>query len=607
MGALNFPVEKGVMPSTLGHVECLKIWREYQSKHANKCHPAQLFPILNIDNDIKVGVSDVIVGANKYPVNQCTLMYGENAATNANASMVGDMLATMYRYNEKEGYSPAVKTPEQRDFLCLPKVNLAHEVELAGVKENNPSVASAHYFDILTSKSRVAIPFMSDILAKMPADSRVVAPGVSKVFKNEKPPYQRDQIFVPVSSIPSIKKFDKLDHAWVYTETSRGYRGEDAAGVGALSIGYNFLKMPRNYVKAWSLTQDLINLCRVVGVQGRKVNFSTPPTVFTLAVLEANGFAVGCSRSLKEYKELGDVVPGIYMNVPGGIVYRDVSSKPPALKDRQVTYMDKHDFEYLVESIKVGEVVPLHINCYFQELARIRKEIGIQISSLPHNGVHYLGVFTRSVDFTECVIRFSRANSYRNSFVYHRVPFKVADPFGSLFDEQIVFPRTKAMPVIGDMYKVEPVSEEFVKSSVKMDLNDYETIPQNEVQVNEYAIWAQLLRSDLATVYEFVHEVHNNLRNYYAMGAEPSGHYVRSLMPHYKDYDEFLNEVHTHKVLSTIKRELEAEHSLVPVKEVLNFKDAEEHDANVDDSNLNYLLEQSITEAPGEKVKKKLF
>jgi len=512
LGAGSFEIDPTVEPSALNPFDCLKIWNMYLTKNKGKMHPAQIISSYNVDNDIKVNVGSVVIGDEILPVKQCTIIPKTNGAFVANVAAVSDILATSYRHT-KQGFSSSIAKPAEQALFGVPDVKAYDTLIGLNVQEANPSQAALCYFDMLSSKPRIAIPLMSDILKSMPGEFSASSTIMSRKYKAEKGDFQRDEIFIPKISSPKVTFFDKLDTCYKFLDRSRAFRGEDGSGVGALSIGYNLFKMPRHYAKSWAYCQDMRMLCAQMGVP-KWVNFLEMPGTMHLNVLIANGFCCGVPVSGKKFDDQKPE-PGLYMNVPGGIVLRNIGSKTPSVTKLGVTYMPRQEFENLAESVTPYQVIPIHLNPYMEEQISVKKGLGYMPSSMGHNGIVYMGIFKSVYTMNQLIRRFSKANSFRNTFVYHRVPFNLADPMGDLFRDDVIFPKTRNRSKKDELYDNIQVDESVVNLKIDNSIMEIDTVPPDIASVTAFPLWTALVQSPDEIIYEFEVDILDNLSNYY--------------------------------------------------------------------------------------------
>lgn len=504
IGASEIEVPDDIEPSSLNPFECLRIFQAYQKTALSRGHPSELFPAFNVESDIKITAAEVYVEGVKYPVKQCTVIAGDQGGLYLNASALGDMLATSYRYTPT-GYVHSIQKLEERTLMCVPDMKCLNKIPEIGIKERNPRQTSYAYFDVFTAKPKIAIPLMSDLISKMDSVFYAKSGPMTEAYKKMSGNFKREVINLPKMSIPNVRIFDNLDLAYRFHERSKSFRGEDAAGVGALSSGYYLIKMPRHYAKAWSFCQDMRFIMSSLLRKNKYVNFTIPPSMFILNVLVANGFCCGVSSSQRKFNEK-DPVPGLYFHVPGGILYRDIGTKGPAVTKRGVTYMKEGDFFTLLESIKSDDVIPIHLNCYMAKLLEEDK-IGVIPSSMPHNGVVYLGIFKTSFSFVELVKRFSRANSFRNTFVFHRVPFICADPYGKNYKKAVIFPKTRIVSKKDELYDQLSVSKETVEMDLLEDIVDITEVPQDVVITSTIKLWNMICNQVKGSQEQFIQEL----------------------------------------------------------------------------------------------------
>lgn len=538
IGAVDFEVPDDVEPSSLGHIECLKIFQKYQETALKRGHPMELFPAFNVNNDIKVTVAEVAVGEEKYPIKQCTVLAGAQHGMSMNASAVGDMLATSYRWTTT-GFVNSIQKVEERKLMCVPDIKAIGKLPEIGIKEKNPRQAAYAYFDVFTAKPKISIPLMSDIITKMDPQFYIKSTKMSEAFNKLEGDYKREIINLPKISVPEVRVFNNMDLAYRFHERSKAFRGEDAAGVGSLSAGYPLVKMPRHYAKAWAFCQDLRLIIKSLTRTEKRVNFNIPPGMFILSVLVANGFSCGVAHSQRRF-DPKNPVPGLYSYVDDGITYRDIGTKGPAVTKRGITYMAEADFINLLESIKGGEVVPIHMNCYMAKLIDDNK-IGLLPSSMAHNGIVYMGIFSSTYLLVDLIKRFSKANSFRNTFVYHRIPFVLADPCGKLFMKAVIFPKTRIVTKKDDLYESMVIAKETLDIELAESLVEIEEIPQDVPLTSAFRIWSQVCNASKPERELFITELVDAGEFYYAhRDPKLTSGLLIELLPFYTTYEELV-------------------------------------------------------------------
>jgi hypothetical protein len=568
MGAGDFPLDPSVMPSKLGDWECLRLWNEYQREMETRAHPASVFPILNIENDIKVGKTQVAVGDKVYKVSQATVEVGPQGAFNAHCASVADMLATSYRYVDKDGFVNAIQKTEERIRLGVPNMGSINEVIRLDVTEKNPHQMAKSYYDMFTAKPSMALKMMTNVMDNLEVAetkekkttlkgapitlsvphenedknkprarsfSIVSRPLSKKAYSDyvegdgddvKKIKTPKTWIVLPRSSYPTMIAIKKLDACYKMLDRSRAFRGEDASGVGAISAGYYIMKMPRNYAKAWSLVQDYTMLLRECGKKYKRLYFPSSPGPFKLSVLVANGFQCATPQSLLKLKDPLDVTPGVYMNLPDALTIRDFKSTPPIIKKLGITYMMSEDFSTLMSTMVVDQVLPLHLNPYMENYLEKNKDMGILPSSMPHNGIVYIGYFKSSVTFLDLVMRFSESNYHRNTFVYHRMPYRLFDKYRKMFDNDVKFPKTRATKVEADLYAYDESITEIDKVPLE-DFSEVTDIPDDIPEISTGRLWNLIVRQSTSNLVEFVEEY----INYFPLSYKEEGvKFVNSLL-----------------------------------------------------------------------------
>jgi len=478
-------------------------------------HPSQMLGAYNVDDDIRVGLSSVSIGKEQYDIHQCTIVpKGKDGTFIVNASVVSDMLATSFRFQEKEGIVSSIAKPEERSLMNVPEMKAVNVLENMGVEENNPSQASLCYFDLFLSKPKIAVPLMSDILGTLPDEFSCVSPKMTEFFVKAKKPYYRDEIRIPVISTPTVTFFEKMDLCYRFLERCRAFRGDDGSGIGALSIGYPLFKMPRHYMKSWAFCQDMRMLCNQMG-NDLRINFIEAPGTMHLNVLVANGFMIGVSISARRFDK-AKPLPGLYSSVPDAIVVRNIGSKPPTVTKLGVNYIAKEDFENLVDTLVPGQVIPIHMNPYMEEKLSVSKGLGYMPSAMAHNGIVYMGIFKSIFKMSQLIKRFSRANSFRNTFVYRRVPWLLADPMKNFYMEDVIFPKTRDRAKKDELYESVVVDETLAPlKDMRALMLEIEAIPDDVATNTALPLWTAIFKSSDDELYLFEKDILDNIIHYY--------------------------------------------------------------------------------------------
>jgi len=222
-------------------------------------------------------------------------------------------------------------------------------------------------------------------------------------------------------------KLKDIAKIWRYLSGSRAFRGEDASGIGILTIGYYFFDMTRRMAKNIALAYDLMNLmenfkCNVMDITGSKV------PEYVVRILVANGKCL-IDRLNSQWKKGKDVEAGIFSDLanPGNVCrYLKIDAQPPEVKKeiiewREVNYKEK---------LKYYQKDYYAIFClgFLEPTLKDMTDVCLFPAIMGHNGTCYIGLGPGGVEFDVLASRCGMMNSYRNAFPYHRKPFISVDP-----------------------------------------------------------------------------------------------------------------------------------------------------------------------------------
>jgi len=246
------------------------------------------------------------------------------------------------------------------------------------------------------------------------------------------------------------------DEAWFYHSKCKQVRGADLRGQGIVSISYYTFGLSRAIIKDMSAAKDIMAFLKAHG-DYKQVVLHPKVKEYVARILVFNG--ITCVYLNNE--TLPDPIPGkvgIYKDTRGPFCELvDICTVPPVVKKEVVEY-DKINPVNSLNSIVIDQRLPMKRGkgyftkkqiCYkfayaYLTPTLIESNLKFFPSWSPHSGrVIVTKQSPCSYPPMDLVERFSISNSYRNAFVYARIPYGMVDPYAKplLYMEPILLPQ----------------------------------------------------------------------------------------------------------------------------------------------------------------------
>jgi len=255
------------------------------------------------------------------------------------------------------------------------------------------------------------------------------------------------------------------ENAWKYALISDGARGMYKSR-GNFSVGYYSYPLAAHYVRVVSEARDIISMCRMLKVSGVEM---VDKDVTLAQLLSYNGITVLC-RALS-CEEQDKKTPGIYgkVNVACSL-YRSAPPKP--VIDRGVVKFSN------VPPMENNEIRSAYIRndlsyCSIFPSSRVSDGICmLYYSEKMHSTCNEDQKKLFAEELETYIKRFSMGVSYRNNFIFSRVPFSVKDPYRNHFCS-VLYPRLSKEKQTLDLSEGKKDSFEVPFSIIEDDLECY--------------------------------------------------------------------------------------------------------------------------------------
>jgi len=238
----------------------------------------------------------------------------------------------------------------------------------------------------------------------------------------------------------------KLEDAWIYSLRSDALRGISKKR-GLFTAGYYSFPLSPHYIKWIAEARDIIT---VMNQRHIKAIEMLDANRMLIDILVHNGVVVVC-RAIsteegvykdKKDKAAGIVTPGVYARVPCAVsLYRGLPLKP-VLDQKTVK------FEKVVPMVD-GELRSMYLHAQLPVCAvypSVRVADGVVMtyfSVVEHSKPKTPQVQSLQKTVGLLSTRFCRAVTWRNVYVFTRVPYYIRDPYADSFVQGIKYPRLK--------------------------------------------------------------------------------------------------------------------------------------------------------------------
>jgi len=236
----------------------------------------------------------------------------------------------------------------------------------------------------------------------------------------------------------------KLEEAWIYALRSDALRGI-AKKRGLFTAGYYSFPLPAHYIRWIAEARDILSVMRE-----RKIRaIETLDTNRMLIEILVHNGAVVVNRSMSteegKFVKKGkdkEVPPGVYARVPCSVsLYRALPLKP-VLDNKTVK------FEAVVPMVD-GEIRSMYLHsvlpvCALYPSTRVAEGVVMTYySSVEHAKPKVPQQQAMQKKIGELGVRFCRSITWRNAFVFTRVPYYIRDVYAEYFVAGIKYPRLK--------------------------------------------------------------------------------------------------------------------------------------------------------------------
>lgn len=442
----------GTVPSSRDYLECRRLLAAHFAKTPSSQHPAsqveKLLKTSNVSfNPVQVSTKDeVFVVRRGYLV--------EDPETSV-ADITCAFASTMLAYYVRGDGEASLKVPLDNataTILNLPTLDLVVDRSRIGNFTKSAVKARDEMYGILKENIPVAMHTSSKILSKLPDQFSEEHPtsNVSLVkyydAKNVLS-VNRYKFKIPIAGPIKVIKSIDVTKAWRLLAKSRGFRGEDNAGIGVLSIGYYWFEMNRTMVKYISRIHDLINFMKFCGVTVLILGHSSKLPEFIVKSLILNGYTV-----VDEYSNAPSYSdePGFYstysVNVRRAKLITPTFEKPQ-VKSKIVEWPRSNLNSILKQMDMINDDVSSAVEivfCFGLLLKGMGKEFTYFPTTMPHNGsVIITKLMVKGYSFDSLVVRMASSNCFRNNFPFNRVGYYSVDPMTEFTNptDNIILPR----------------------------------------------------------------------------------------------------------------------------------------------------------------------
>jgi len=458
----DIDIPGSTLPSKLHILTCYKNVISYYKTHGMSSHPSKTLENMLFEQDVSYTPVKVVTQLKEEyeVVKGFTVKKGD---PNQILSVACGFTATALAFFPKlDDTGRLMELPKAKDLESLKWVypDLGALRLSTGNTTKSPTMAQSEIYNSLKSSPLVAVHLMSAILDKVPQfsdiDKRLAIPlnkfydknGIDK--KDRMVPRSPVAIKLPIVN----EKKNAVDNAWKYLDKSRQIRGEDAAGIGSLTMGYYFGDHPRSIIKYLSLIYDVRALMMQFEVTNVIVHKGFPDYVKRSLVLSGYWVISKGDLTLPRYDS---TVPGIYNDIDknvSALEVRDLICERPKVLKGVVMYpiIDLST----IESSMVSSGTEFAVRFVVAKLPIMRlfsneKKLAFFPSSQPHNAYIWVGGFasTGSYDISLLALRTLNANIYRNHYPINKVAFFSRDPMCKhfAFDKGICLARMSTAKV----------------------------------------------------------------------------------------------------------------------------------------------------------------
>jgi hypothetical protein len=495
-------IPKDTRPSTLNLMTCYKNVIAHFKTTGLNLHPSKTLENILFEQSVSYSPK-VVVTSEKvtYEVKKGFLV--NEKESNEVAVIASGFVSTNLAYHAKvDNTGRIADLPKSKDLVSLnwkyPDLG-SLRVAIKNTTKS-PNIAQAEMYNSLRNAPLLAVHFMSGILNRVPEFS-VVDDRLSKAMTAF---YDKNKIPTPERFVPRVPVAIKLktvvtekgavENFWLFVDRSRQIRGEDAAGIGTLSIGYYFGDHPRTLIKHISFLYDLRALLKFYKVDHLIISRNIPDFVKRSLVLNGYWVITGGDISLPRYNS---DVPGIYTSIGKGkdaLEVRDFMCERPKIMKNVVMWpeVDIGILECSMVSSSQDQATR-YVVAKLPMLPILEKsKFALFPSSQPHNGYVWVGGSEVGGSFRlpQLALRSLTSNIYRNHYPLNRVPFWTFDSMNAHFSfgESIVLARMStakivkeelAFPFDDGVDKDKPVI--FDASELKVDVSEWEKVVTEEV------------------------------------------------------------------------------------------------------------------------------
>lgn len=403
--------------------------------------------------DLKRRESDIIVSDNYIQTTSGVQMVKDGYIedyTSKDAAMrqVADVISMYTSYSTKQKTITTVFTPEVCNAVRIPYLDLVAERQ--SLKVFVVDALEARQMILFKMQNNKVLPFMWFYY-------------LQKILHHDSmKPYRRDANQVQISwyekqtLIHKHYRFPKyymfcsykvtlfnmsLEKTWVYALRSDALRGIQKKR-GMFTSGYYSFPIPAHYTRWISEARDILTVCKDRDISVIEMYDANR---MLIDILVHNGLAVVCkaiSVATPVHDEKGKVKPGVYGKYKGvKSIYRPIATRPTL--DKKTVKFEKivppSDGE--IRSVYLTAVLPY---CALYPSTRVADGIAMMYySAVEHANPSPPQQQKFSCRVMELGARFCKSVTWRNLYVFTRVPYYIRDPFVQEFVPYIKFPRLK--------------------------------------------------------------------------------------------------------------------------------------------------------------------
>jgi len=340
---------KNVVPSQWDGITCYTNLVALKYLTYKYHHPANVIEELSVTKPVTFSVKEMTYKEGKGDkvvvlANMKGLPMKEKASSEYCAATTSTLLSY---YVRAKGEDMMERIPDNSSNELLGFTYAPGMTTLRGetkVKDSSATEARDAMYAVLADPDNRGVNYyLAAVMGTKFSDAYSHSPGLTTELQK----YYDDEDIPQESRIPGMiltgykprsAKAESIEVMWRYLNSSRGIRGQDSAGCGALTVGYYLgYEMSRSMAKTLTMVYDVLAVMEVAGVDTVMMYTHAFP-VNVMAMLVANHKYIVVMSSTYPVCRDGDA-PGLYSSTKHDhIMYFDYKFTEPIIRSSGISY-----------------------------------------------------------------------------------------------------------------------------------------------------------------------------------------------------------------------------------------------------------------------------